>query len=377
MTNRIITITLLALLPLCSMAQSRRDMERIEQHRKKPSDAPLLQSWTDTTGIKSTWEEQDIIGTWLFLEEEQPTTADAETVTLSASETKDNIHKEIPVLLDIDPSMYADLDFITRLSVLNPELILPYNADLKQMILNYVERHKRSLEFILGKYIRLEPVFRSIFRKHGIPEDLTVLAIVESAMNPTAVSPADARGMWQFMSYTAKTFGLRCDGIVDERYDQLRSADAAARLLKSAYAYYGDWALAISSYNCGKGNVDKAIARAGGKRDFWSIYPYLPRETKGYMPAFVASLYSLYFYQYHDMNIRQSYDTPSVYYNVNRRMTFNEISQATGMDMTQIAKLNPQYIMGIIPGNERTFSVRIPTKYSKLYKDNIDTLTYD
>ena len=143
------------------------------------------------------------------------------------------------------------------------------------------------------------PIFDETFNKHDLPEELKAMAIIESAMNPLAVSRAGAKGMWQFMYATAKMYGLHIDSFVDERMDPFKAADAAARYLQDAYEIFGDWNLAIASYNCGAGNVNKAIRRSGGKRAFWDIWPYLPRETRGYVPAFVGALYAMTYYKEH------------------------------------------------------------------------------
>lgn len=369
--NAYILLSLLLAASLPLRAQNvRGDLRRIEQHRARPAgqgrpEAPLLQSWTDTTGIRSDWSEQDMIGTWRFAGETREEACD-----LAAREGDGTAEACVPAQLetvDIDPSLFEDIDFTTRLSVLPQELMVPYTEQLKHQILNYVERHKKSLRYILAKYVYYEPALREIFRGRGVPEDLTALAIVESAMSQTAVSPAGAKGMWQFMDYTARTYGLRCDGLVDERYDIYKSADAAARLLGDAYRHYGDWALAISSYNCGRGNVDKAISRAGGGRGFWDIYPYLPDETKGYMPAFVAALYSLYYYGFHGIELSRYGEQACVSVRIDKWTSFNEITRETGIDPATLKKLNPQYIRSMIPGDERTCYVKLPMRYARAY----------
>ena len=146
---------------------------------------------------------------------------------------------------------------------------------------------------ILGLCQYYMPVFEETFNKYGLPDELKYLAVIESALNPLAVSRAGAKGMWQFMFQTAKAYGLEINSFVDERMDPFKSADAAARYLEESYWIFGDWNLAISSYNCGPGNVNKALRRNGGKRDFWSVYDYLPRETRGYVPAFVGAMYAI------------------------------------------------------------------------------------
>ena len=146
---------------------------------------------------------------------------------------------------------------------------------------------------ILGLCKYYMPIFEETFNKYNLPDELKYMAIIESALNPVAVSRAGAKGMWQFMFRTAQLYGLEINSFVDERLDPFKSADAAARYLIDSYNVFGDWNLAISSYNCGSGNINKAIRRSGGKRDFWSVYNYLPRETRGYVPAFVGAMYAI------------------------------------------------------------------------------------
>ena len=171
---------------------------------------------------------------------------------------------------------------------------------LATMVADYIARHKKGLKIVLERYEFYEDELRAVFERKGLPEDLTLLAAVESAMNPRALSKAGARGMWQLMPATARQLGLRCDGFVDDRLDFRRSTEAAACYLERAYARYGDWRLAISSYNCGYAAVDRAITRAGS-REYWDIYRFLPSETRGYFPAFAATLFVFrYIGLYHD-----------------------------------------------------------------------------
>lgn len=187
-----------------------------------------------------------------------------------------------------------------RLSLLPQELMVPYNDILEEQIVDYIVNHTHLLARILGRYLSREGEMREVFRYYGIPEDLTILCIVESALNTQAVSKAGAVGLWQLMPETARRYGLTVDIFNDDRYDPYLSTVAAAKYLRDAYRRWEDWPLAISSYNCGPGNVMKAAMKAGNN-NYWDIYQYLPHETRGYMPAFLAALYTVYFYPLHNI----------------------------------------------------------------------------
>ena len=228
---------------------------------------------------------------------------------------------------------------------------------------------------ILGLSKYYMPIFDEVFDKYNMPEELKAMAVIESALNPLAVSRAGAKGMWQFMYSTAKIYGLTINSFVDERLDPVKSAEAAARYLKDSYEIFGDWNLAIASYNCGAGNVNKAIRRSGGKRAFWDIWPYLPRETRGYVPAFVGALYAMTYYKEHGIRpsviqMPEHIDT----FKVNKMLHFGQINELTGVPMDQIKNLNPQYKHQIIPGNEKEYILRLPYKYTNAYIEHEDSI---
>ncbi|MBR6465948.1 MAG: transglycosylase SLT domain-containing protein, partial [Bacteroidales bacterium] len=218
------------------------------------------------------------------------------------------------------------------------------------------------------------PIFENIFDRYGLPKELAAMAIIESALNPFAVSSANAKGLWQFIYSAAKQYNLQVDSYIDERFDPEKSCDAAARFLKDSYTIFGDWALAISSYNCGPGNVNKAIKRAGS-RDFWSIYPYLPKETRGYMPSFVGALYMLKYYQ----NYNIVPDKPSMpahvdTFMIHKNLHFEQISEVIGIPVQELRQLNPQYLRDIIPGDSKGMLLRLPYNYTAPFVDNEQTI---
>ena len=210
--------------------------------------------------------------------------------------------------------------YIERLNRLNSFIPLSYNNIVKNHIIYYTEKMPVKAANILGLSSYYLPMFEEVFDYYGLPKELKAMAIIESALNPTATSRARARGMWQFMYRTALQYNLKINSYVDERLDPLASTHAAAKYLRDSYTIFGDWFLAISSYNCGVGNVNKAIRRAGS-RDFWKIYPYLPRETRGYVPSFIAALYLLEYYKEHhiqpaNFNLPAHVDTMKIHRNV-------------------------------------------------------------
>ena len=277
--------------------------------------------------------------------------------------------------LDSLTSNIPDEVYIERLKNMNSFIPVQFNKAVKNAIIRYTERMPMATSRIIGLSTYYMPLFEEIFDEYGLPQELTAMAVIESALNPRAVSRARAQGMWQFMYNTGKMYGLEMTSYVDERYDPLTSCRAAARLLKDSYMIFGDWSLAIASYNCGAGNVSKAIRRSGGKTDFWEIYNYLPRETRGYIPAFIAALYTLNYYPEHgivptQVSLPAHVDT----FHVNKNIHFGQISETLGIPMETLRDLNPQYLHDIIPGTEHTYILNLPHQYTLAYVDVQDTL---
>ncbi len=272
-------------------------------------------------------------------------------------------------------SNVPDEVYMERLKKMNSFITLPYNENVRKYIVLYSEKMPNKMSHMLGLCRYYMPIFEEIFDKYDLPLELKAMTIIESALNPRAVSPVGAKGMWQFMYNTAKAYGLNIDSFVDERMDPVKSADAAARFLEDAYEIFGDWNLAIASYNCGAGNVRKAIRRAGGKRGFWDIWPYLPRETRGYGPAFVGALYTLNYYKEHgikpaDVGMPVAVDT----FRINKQLHLKQVSELTGAPLEELKNLNPQYRHEIIPGHSREYILRIPIEYSNSFIEKEDTI---
>ena len=278
-------------------------------------------------------------------------------------------------------SNVPDEVYIERLKKMNSFISLPYNDIVKNYIILYSEKMPTKMAHMLGLCQYYMPIFDETFNKHDLPEELKAMAIIESAMNPLAVSRAGAKGMWQFMYATAKMYGLHIDSFVDERMDPFKAADAAARYLHDAYEIFGDWNLAIASYNCGAGNVNKAIRRSGGKRAFWDIWPYLPRETRGYVPAFVGALYAMTYYKEHGIK-PEAIEMPIHVdtFKINKQLHLKQVAELTGAPLEELKNLNPQYRHDIIPGNSREYILRLPYTYTNAFiehEDSVYTHKYD
>lgn len=272
-------------------------------------------------------------------------------------------------------SNVPDSVYLRRIKDMNSFITLPYNDIVRNYIILYSDKMSTQMGKVLGLSRYYMPIFEEIFNEYDIPEELKAVAIIESLLNPTAVSRAGAKGMWQFMYGTAKHYGLTINSFVDERMDPVQAARAAARYFKDSYEIFGDWNLAIASYNCGAGNVNKAIRRSGGKRAFWDIYPYLPRETRGYGPAFVGALYTLNYYKEHGIvpeMVALPFAVDTV--KVNRMLHFKQVNELVGIPVEDLRNLNPQYRHDIVPGNEKEYILKIPFNYSNAFIDAEDSL---
>ena len=266
-----------------------------------------------------------------------------------------------------------DTTLIRRLREMNSFISLPYNETVKNYMILYSEKMPRRIAEILALSEYYMPIFEETFRRYDLPLELKYVAIIESAMNPRAESRVGAKGIWQFMYRTGLSYGLKIDSYIDERMDPFASADAAARYFKDAYRIFGDWPLAISAYNCGSGNVNKAIKRADGKRDFWSIYEYLPRETRGYVPAMVGAMYAMNYAS--EYGLRPDPKALPVYvdtFRIHRNLHFAQISEVLGIPIDDIRDLNPQYHKDIVPGEGNV--LRLPFNYTSQFLEMQDSI---
>lgn len=270
----------------------------------------------------------------------------------------------------------SDDVLIERLSKLPSIIEMPLNGPVRNMIYFYANRKRQLVENMLGLSLYYMPIFEEALERHDMPNELRYLPVIESALVPNAVSRAGAAGLWQFMPATATGQGLEINSLVDQRRDPYLASDAAARYLKQLYATYDDWSLAIAAYNCGPGNVNKALRRAGGgKKDFWEIYPFLPAETRGYVPAFIAANYIMNYHKEHNISpalARKPIIVDTVH--VSRRVHFNQICDVLDIPIEEVRALNPQFRKDIIPGDIKPYSLVLPSLQTLAYVANEDSI---
>ena len=261
-----------------------------------------------------------------------------------------------------------DSVYIERLERMNSPLNLPYNNVVRSYIIKYSERYRTQMQKIIGLCRYYFPIFEETLDRYGLPLELEAMAIIESNLNPRAKSPAGAVGLWQFTFNAGRAYGLQIDSFVDERMDLRASTDAAARYLRDAYNVFGDWALAICAYNCGFGGVRKAIARSGGKTAYWDIYPFLPKETRYYVPAMVGALYAI---RYHNelgikpvaCHLPAATDTVEV----RGKLHLRQVQDLVGTELGLLRDLNPQYKHDVIPDDGKTHILLIPAEDALKY----------
>ena len=270
---------------------------------------------------------------------------------------------------------YTKEDLMERLKRLPTVMEMPYNEVVQKFIDRYAGRLRHSVSYMLGASNFYMPIFEEALEAYGLPLELKYLPIIESALNPKAVSRVGATGLWQFMLVTGKQYGLEVNSLVDERRDPVKASYAAAHYLSDLYKIFGDWSLVIASYNCGPGNINKAIHRAGGQKDYWQIYPYLPRETRGYVPAFIAANYIMTYYSAHNicaMNTRLPEKTDTVV--VSRNIHLTQIADVLGIDINVLRTLNPEYRRDIVPGTTKPSAIKMALADVTRFIDNQDSI---
>ena len=283
-----------------------------------------------------------------------------------------NLPDENPdsVIAEFPDSVYMD-----RLSKINTFITLPYNNIIRNHIHVYTERKRENFRAMLGLADYYFPMIEDIFDSFGLPAELKYMAVIESALNPTAVSRMGATGMWQFMYSTGRMYGLTINSIVDERRDPVKATYAAAKYLKDLYKTYNDWVLVIAAYNCGPGNVNKAIRRSGNRKDYWEIYYRLPRETRGYIPQYVAATYAMtYFREHHIQPLLVDFPVTTDTIMINKDIHLKQISAVMNIPDGELKALNPQYKTGLIPGNSKPQSLTLPMSHLTDFIDLNDTI---
>lgn len=271
---------------------------------------------------------------------------------------------------------FSDSIYMQRLSEIPTVIDLTYNRIVKNYINVYTRKRREQVRVMLGLSDYYFPIFEEIFDYYGVPFELEYLAIIESALNPRAVSRARAVGTWQFMYYTGKQYGLTINSLVDERRDPIEATHSAARYLLDLHNIYNDWTLALAAYNCGPGNVNKAIRRSGGRRNFWDIFYYLPRETRGYVPAFIAATYTMNFHEEHfiskaPLQLPRYTDTIMVHEAVHLK----QVAEVLNIPIAQLRDLNPQYREDVVPANaKKAYSIKIPMDQTAAFIDLQDSI---
>lgn len=275
---------------------------------------------------------------------------------------------------DYNPTFTTE-EYQERLRRLPVVMEMPYNSVVQKFIDQYSGRLRRTVSYALGAGNFYIPIFEEALDYYGLPLELKYLPVIESALEPKAKSPAGAVGLWQFMLATGKRYDLKVNSLIDERQDPYKSSWAAARYLRDLYKIYRDWNLVIAAYNCGPTNVNKAIHRANGVRDYWTIYPYLPSETRGYVPAFIAANYIMNYYCEHNIcpmktKLPITIDTVTIM----RDLHMQQVAELCNIDVEAIQALNPQYRTQLIPGSSGPMTLRLPTETLNMFIDLKDSV---
>ena len=271
--------------------------------------------------------------------------------------------------------VFTPEEYIDRLRRMPTVMEMGYNDIVQRFIDRYMARLRHSVSYMLGATNFYVPIFEEALEAYQVPLELKYLPVIESALNPRAVSRVGATGLWQFMLGTGKQYGLEVNSLVDERRDPVRSSYAAARYLRDLYRIFGDWNLVIAAYNCGPGNINKAIHRSGGEKDYWRLYPYLPAETRGYVPAFIAANYAMTYYCEHGicpMSTKLPLETDTVV--VDRDVHLEQIAKVLDLDIEMLRSLNPQYRRDIVPGATKKYAIRLPMADTGRFIDMQDSI---
>ena len=275
---------------------------------------------------------------------------------------------------DVNPIYEPDV-YKERLSRLPTIIEMPYNSIVQAFIDRYTGDLRRSVAYMLGAQNFYMPVFEEALDAYGLPLELKYLPVIESALNPKIRSKAGAVGLWQFMMSTAKRYNLTINSLVDERRDIVKSSYAAAHYLSDLYKIYKDWNLVIAAYNCGTDKINKAIRRSHGERDYWRIYPRLPQETRGYVPAFIAANYVMNYYCDHNIcplssDLPAKTDTVMV----DRDIHFEQIAHVLNISIDELEDLNPQYRRDLVNGHSELSSLRLPASLISQFIDMEDSI---
>lgn len=350
--------------------------------------APLL-AWADDDASEVAWTDSADVPSLLI--EPQPVPAQG-LLTYEQTEIDMRLFEWALSWIDTTQCM-SELDTVRpgesiyreRLSTMPCVIQMPYNSLVQTYIELYIYRRPRQLATLQRMSERYFPIFENKLAEYGLPNELKYLAVIESALNAQARSHAGAAGLWQFMPATGKLYGLEINSLVDERLDPYKSTDAACRFLRSLHNLFGDWNLAIAAYNCGPGNVNKAISRSGGKRDFWEIFPYLPRETRSYVPIFIAANYAMTYSDAHGICPDTIFDGVRAKQRDNymplltdtimttKRQHLMQTADVLGINLGELRRLNPQYQKDVLPGG-KPYSLVLPLDMTAAYIQYEDSI---
>lgn len=270
---------------------------------------------------------------------------------------------------------FSDEVYKERLMRMPNIMEMPYNEVVRKFIDRYASRMRRAVGYWLGASNFYMPIFEQALETYNMPLELRYLPVIESGLNPKATSRVGAAGLWQFMLVTGKQYGLTVNSLVDERRDPIKSSYAAAHFLSDLYKIFGDWNLVIAAYNCGPENINRAIHRAGGERDYWKIYPYLPKETRGYVPAFIAANYIMNYYCEHNIcPMRTQLPAKSDTVVVNRDVHLKQVAAVCQLSLEELRTLNPQYRRDIVNGSSAPSIIRLPEMAVNTFIDYEDSI---
>ncbi len=365
-------LAFISILCSCNTAKTTQKAEAL------PSEEAAKEAWTEpqavVTNIRYEVDLDTMTGNGYTFEIPESMNANIDSL-LNSWQARNLLNK-----LDCDGSEWeaveiTDTMYAKRLAALPTIVRMPYNNMVRTCIDRYVKRSRSQVSYLLGISEYYFRIIEDEIDRLGLPHELKYLPIIESAFTPKATSRAGAKGLWQFMFTTGKIYGLKANNYIDERFDPAKSTTAALLFLKDLYDMFQSWELAIAAYNCGPGNIKKAIKRSGGSTDFWKIYPWLPRETRGYLPGFIAATYIMNYYEDHGicpMEPAQPIATDTIH--VNKNLHFEQIAEVCNVDIEEIRTLNPQYLKDIVPGENETYVLRLSNNAITKFVENEDSI---
>ncbi len=365
------------LLSVCSAKPGKREVkqESLEKEQKEMSeevDSVEMEALEEELVLDSLLMSE--VDTTVFVQSDDlPSDFDSKLISLL------NIYQGAILSSDCETDSvgptFSDSVYMERLQKIPSLFELVYNPIVKRYIELYTQKRRKQLSYMLGIGNYYYPIFEHALDALGLPLELKYLPVIESALNPRAYSCVGASGLWQFMYGTGKIYGLQGNSLIDERRDPIKSTNAAARFLRDLYKMYGDWSLVIAAYNCGPGNVNKAMKRAGGKKDYWAIYPYLPKETRGYVPAFIAATYAMTYYKEHNVcpaKVEMPYVCDTVM--LSEKMHLQQVADVLAIDVETLRNMNPQYRKDIIPGDGQSYTLCLPQNKVGAFIDMKDSI---